>query len=101
MEEQNKVIEQAVEELKNSDESKLKQVIEQWFERTRAQGLKLGAQLISATVAGAIEKHIKNGTKPSLRSYERCIKEIMNILSVQLTQQNDATMEDEDDGAAE
>ena len=101
MEEQDKVIEQAVEEIQNSSEKELRKTIEQWFERTRAQGLKLGAQLISAAIVGVIKKHIKNGTKPSLRSYERCIKEIMNILSVQLTQQNDSTMEDEDDGAAE
>lgn len=101
MEEQNKVVEQAVEELKNSDESKLTEVIEQWFERTRTQGLKLGAQMISAVVAGVIEKHIKKGQKVSLRSYERCIKEITDIVLVQLTQQNDSTMENEDDGTTE
>lgn len=101
MEEQSKVIEQAVEELKSSDKAKFKEVIEQWFERTRTQGLKLGAQMISAAVTGVIEKHIKKGQKPSLRSYERCIKEIMDILSVQLTQQNDSIVENEDDGTTE
>ena len=98
MEEQNKVIEQVVEELKSSDESELQKVIEQWFERTRTQGLKIGAQMISAAVAGIIQKHIKNGTKPSLRSYERCIKEIVEIISIQLTKQNDLVKEDATNG---
>ena len=101
MEEQNKVISEAVAELKGADEAKLTEAIEKWFEQTRTDGLKIGAQFISAAVAGTIQKHIKKGAKPSLRDYERCIKDITKIIAVQLnqTQQND--LEDENDGTTE
>ena len=101
MEEQNKIINEAIAELKGADETTLTKFIEDWFEKTRTDGLKIGARFISAAVAGAIQKHLKKGTKPSLRSYERCINEILKIVSVQLnqTQQND--LEDSDDGTAE
>ena len=101
MEEQNKVIEQAIKELKDADEVKLKEVIDQWFEKTRTDGFKLGAKFFAAAVMGTIKKHIKQGQKVSLRSYERCIKEIMEILSGQLTKQNDSTTENKDDGVLE
>ena len=93
MEEQDKVIEQAVEEIQNSSEEELRKIIEQWFERIRTQSLKIGAQMISAAVAGVIEKHLKKTTKPSHRDYQRCIDEIIKIVSVQLkqnTEQNDS-----------
>jgi hypothetical protein len=99
MEEQNKVIEEAVAKLKGADEAKLKEVIEQWFERTRTDGLKIGAKFISAAVAGVIEKHLKKGKDASLRDYKRMTDDIWKIVSVQLTQQNDS--EDDNDGTAE
>lgn len=99
MEEQNKIINEAVAELKDSDETKLKEVIEKWFEKTRTDGLKVGAQFISAAVAGVIQRHLKKGKEPSRRDFERCIDDINKIIVVQLTQQNDS--EDEDDGATE
>ena len=104
MEEQNKMIKQAVEELKGADEAELEKVIKQWFERTRTDGLKIGAKYMSAAVAGVIEKHLKKTTKPSLRDYQRCVNEIIQIVSVQLkqnTEQNDSIMENIDDGTAE
>lgn len=97
MEGQNKVIEEAVAELKGADEAELKKVIEQWFERTRTDGLKIGAKLISAAVASVIEKHLKKGKDASLRDYKRMTDDIMKIISVQLTRQNDSTMENETD----
>lgn len=97
MEEQNKVIEEAVAELKKSDEAQLKEVIEKWFESTRTDGIKIGAQFISAAVAGVIEKHLRKGKDASLRDYKRMTDDIMKIISVQLTQQNDSTMENEAD----
>lgn len=97
MEEQNNVIEQAVEELKSSDNTKLKEVIELWFERTRTDGLRIGARYVSAVVAGTIEKCLKKDKKPSLRDYQRCIDKIIKIISVQLTQQNDLLWENEDE----
>ena len=100
-------IKEAVKEIKESDEESLQKVIEDWFERTRTQGLKLGAQYISAAIFGVISKHIIKKVKPSLRDYKRCIDEIIKIVSVQLkqqdTQQNDSEAEKENtnDGTAE
>ena len=81
-------IKEIVEEIKASDEETLRKVIEDWFERTRTQGLKLGAQYVSAAIFGIISKHIIKKAKPSLRDYKRCIDEIIKIVSVQLNQQN-------------
>lgn len=99
MDEQNKVIEEAVAELQGADETKLKEVIEKWFESTRNDGIKIGARFISAAVYGVIEKHLKKGKDASKRDFERCIKDILKIVSVQLTQQNDS--EGDNDGTAE
>jgi hypothetical protein len=106
MEETN--IKEVVEEIRGASEDELKSVIEQWFESTRTQGLKIGASFISAAIFGVIEKHIKKktGAKPSLRDYQRMTDEIIKIISVQLaTQQNDLeeniVEENADDGTAE
>lgn len=79
-----------VQEIKEASEEDLKKVIEQWFESTRTAGMKIGAQYISAGIFGVIQKHIKKKAKPSLRDYQRCMDEIIKIISVQLTQQNDS-----------
>lgn len=99
---------EAVEEIKNASEDEIKQVIEGWFERTRTQSMKIGAQYISAAIFGIIQKHIKKktGAKASLRDYQRCVDEIITIISVQLTRQNDSEEdeiieENEDDRATE
>lgn len=81
---------EAINEIKNADEESLKKVIEDWFERTRTDGLKIGAQFIAAAVMGKIEKHLSKPGKTSLRDYERCIADIKKILTVQLTRQNDS-----------
>ena len=83
-------VKEVVEEIKNADEETLQKTIEDWFERTRAQGLRIGAQYISAAIFGIIQKHIVKKAKPSLRDYKRCIDEIIKVVSVQLTQQNDS-----------
>ena len=88
MEETN--MKEVVEEIKGASEEDLKKVIEDWFERTRTQSLRIGAQYISAGIFGVIQKHIKKKAKPSLRDYWRCMDEIIKIISVQLTQQNDS-----------
>lgn len=94
--EENKVINEAIAELKGADEAKLKEVIEKWFENTRTSGMKIGARFISAAVAGVIQKHLKKGKEPSRRDFERCVSDIEKIIAVQLTQQND--LENENDG---
>ncbi len=84
------VVSKAMDEIKNASEDELKKVIEQHFEAVRTQGMKIGAQFISAAVYGAIEKNLKKGVNSSLRDYQRAIKRIYEIVSVQLTQQNDS-----------
>ena len=102
MEEQNKVISEAVKEIKEADEAQLKELIEKWFESTRTAGMKLGAQFISAAVYGIIEKNLKKKAKSSLRDYQRCVDGIIKIISVQLaTQQNDLNEDNADDGTTE
>lgn len=88
MEETN--IKEVVEEIKSADEETLRTTIEKWFESTRNQGLKIGAQFISAAIFGVIKKHTKKAGKVSLNDYKRMTAEIIKIISVQLdTQQND------------
>ena len=94
--EENKVINQAVEEIKSADETKLKETVEKWFNETRTAGMKLGAYYISAGVYGIIQKHLKKGKEPSRRDFERCVDETLKFVSVQLnTQQNDLKTENE------
>lgn len=81
---------EVIEEIKNASEDELRTVIEQWFESTRAQGLKIGAGFISAAIYGVIQKHTKKAGKVSLNDYRRMTSEIINIISVQLTEQNDS-----------
>lgn len=88
-------VKEVVEEIKNADEETLQKTIEDWFERTRTQGLRIGAQYISAAIFGIIQKHIVKKNKASLRDYKRCIDEIVKIVSVQLTTQNDSEIEKE------
>ena len=87
---------EVVEELKNATEDELKEVMEEWFKQTRTDGMKIGAKLISAAIFSVMQKHIKKntGAKPSLRDYQRCVEGIAEIISVQLTQQNDSEEDD-------
>ena len=95
-------IKEVIEEIRGTDEETLRSTIEKWFESTRTAGMKIGAQFMSAAIFGVIEKHIKKktGAKASLRDYQRCIDEIIKILSVQLTPQNDSE-ENNNDGTVE
>ena len=106
--EENTNMSEVIDEIKNASEEELREVIEQWFESTRTDGMKIGAYFVSAAVAGAIEKNLKNGMKSSHRDFERAIKRVLEIVSVQLkqheTQQNDleeATEEVANDGTTE
>ena len=88
MAEENKMSE-AISEIKNASEGDLKKIIEQHFEAVRVQGMKIGAGYISAAIHGVIVKNLKKGTNSSLRDYQRAIKAVEDIVSVQLTRQND------------
>ena len=94
-------IQEVVEEIQNSDEETLRTTVEKWFESTRTQGMKIGAKYISAGIFGVIQKHLKKASNPSLRDYKRCVDEIVQIISVQLTVQNDSVEENENDESAE
>ena len=101
MTEENKMSE-VVDEIRGASEEELKKIIEEHFEVVRVQGMKIGASYIAAAVMGAIEKNLKNGFNSSHRDFERAIKRIYEIVSVQLTQQNDLEMEEGiNDGTAE
>lgn len=106
MEEQT-TLSEAVKEIQSASEEELKTIITDWFEKTRTDGLKLGAYMISAAVYAAMQKHLKKAGKSSLRDYQRCMDEILKLISVQLqTQQNDSASdgiaeESTDDGAME
>ena len=103
MEETN--IKEVVEEIKGADEETLRETVEKWFESTRTAGMKIGAQFISAAIFGVIKKHTKKAGKVSLNDYKRMTAEIIKVISVQLTPQNDSeeiiTEDNENDGTTE
>lgn len=99
MEETN--IKEVVEEIKNAGEDELKKVIEDWFSSTRTAGMKIGAQYISAAVYGIIKKHLRKKAKASLNDYRRMTDEIIELISVQLTEQNDYEEENEESNEQE
>lgn len=78
---------EVIQEIKGANEEQLKKVIEQHFEAVRTQGMKIGASFIAAAVMGAIEKNLKNGMSSSHRDFERAIKRVVEIVSVQLKQE--------------
>ena len=93
-------IKEVVEEIQNATEDELRQVIEKWFEQTRTQGLKIGASYMSAAIFNVIQKHLQKKAKPSLRDYQRATEDILKIITVQLTKQNDSE-DNENDGTTE
>ena len=99
---------EVIDEIRNATEEEITEVIEDWFRKTRTDGMKLGAQFIAAGCFGAIQANL-NKAKPSLRDYERCIKDIRKIIAVQLTKKdkteevdtNEVVEEVANDGTAE
>ena len=95
---------EVIKEIQGASEEELKGIIEQWFERTRTDGMHLGAYFISAAVFDAIKKNLKDGMSSSHRDFKRAIQKVVEIVSVQLkpqeTVQNDLE-ETTDDGTAE
>lgn len=95
-------ITEVADEIKNKSDEELKKTIERWYEKTRTQGMKLGAQMISAAVAGVIEKNLNKKQNPSLRDYKRMTDSIIKIVSVQIkqmsTEQNNLETTENNDG---
>ena len=81
---------EVMDEIKNANEDELRKVIQGWYERTRTDGMRLGAKFISAAIYGVIQKHTKKASKTSLNDYKRMTAEIIKIISVQITEQNDS-----------
>ena len=76
-----------VDEIKDiKDDEVLKKTIQDWFEKTRTQGMKLGAQMICAAGTSVMEKHLGKKSKPSLRDHERMAAELAKIFAVPLKQ---------------
>lgn len=97
---------EVIEEVRNASEEELRTVIEDHFGQMRTQGMKIGARYISVAIYEIIKKHIqkKTGAKVSMRDYQRCVDEIIKVISVQLTQQNDLmenAEDNSDDGTSE
>lgn len=95
-------ITEVADEIKNKSDEELRKTIEEWYEKTRTQGMKLGAQMISAAVAGVIEKNLNEKQNPSLRDYKRMTDSIIKIISVQIkqmsTEQNNLETTENNDG---
>lgn len=95
-------ITEVADEIKNKSDEELRKTIEEWYEKTRTQGMKLGAQMISAAVAGVIEKNLNKKQNPSLRDYKRMTDSIIKIISVQIkqmsTEQNNLETTENNDG---
>lgn len=73
-------------EIENKSDEELKKTIEQWYEKTRTQGLKLGARMICAAGIDILTKHIGKRDKPSLRDYERATEELIHLFSIPIKQ---------------
>lgn len=84
---------EVVAEVKGASEDELRKIIEAHFSTVRTQGMKIGAQYIAVAIHAAIEKNLTKGNNSSLRDHQRAIKRIREIISVQLTQQNDYVTE--------
>ena len=81
-----------IKDIQNDDEL-LKNTIKDWYEKTRTQGMRLGAQMICVAVEDILKKHLTKKSKPSLRDYERATAELVKLFSVPLkniTEQNNS-----------
>lgn len=92
-------VQEVVEEVRAADDEELKRVIETWYEKTRTDGMKLGAQFMCAAVYGAMQKHILQKANPSFRDYKRMSDDIVKVISVPLRKQE--TQQNDSDNAAE
>lgn len=81
---------EVMDEIKNASEDELRNVITDWYEKIHTQSMRLGAKYMAAGIFGAIQNHLNKKAKISLRDYERCIKDIRKIITVQLTMQDDS-----------
>ena len=99
------VVQEAMKEVRAANDEELRQVIEEWYRKTRTDGMRLGAQYMCAAVYGAIQKHVLKAEKPSLRDYKRMTDDILKVISVPMkkqdTQQNDSGKSEDHDQQAQ
>lgn len=95
-------ISEITEEIKNSNDAQLEQVIKDWFYKTRNQGDNLGAKMICTAGADILQKHIGNNSNPSLRDYKRATAELIHLFSVPIKQaeaeQNNSSVKGSNNG---
>lgn len=95
-------ISEVAEEIKNANDEELKKTIENWYEKTRTQGLKLGARMICAAGTDILTKHIGKKDKPSLRDYKRATEELIHLFTIPIkqaeTEQNNLETPENNDG---
>ena len=77
---------EVADEIKNKSDEELKKTIEQWYGKTRTQGLKLGARMICTAGTDILTKHIGKKDKPSLRDYKRATEELIHLFSIPIKQ---------------
>ena len=65
----------------------LRTLVEDWSQKTREDGMKLGASMISYAVNAIIQKHVGKAAKPTFRDYERMTKDIKKLIAVQLKEE--------------
>ena len=85
--EENNNMSEVIDKINGASKEELRELIEKWFESTRMDGMRLGAYMIAAAVSDTINKNLKNGMNSSYRDFERAIKRIIEIVSVQLKRQ--------------
>lgn len=95
------IVVKAVEEIKNTNEDKLKETIEKWYKQIHTQGLKTGAAYISAVIYGAYQKNVAAKPKPSLRDYKRMTEFIVDVVSKQIARQSYESNNESTEEAAE
>lgn len=81
-----------IKDIQNDDEL-LTNTIKDWYEKTRTQGMRLGAQMICVAGEDILKRHLTKKNKPSLRDYERATTELVKLFSVPLkniTEQNNS-----------
>lgn len=95
-------VSEVTEEIKNSNDAQLEQVIKDWFYKTRNQGINLGAKMICTAGADILQKHIGSNSNPSLRDYKRATAELIHLFSVPIKQveaeQNNSSVKGSNNG---
>lgn len=97
--EENMNTSKVIDEIKGASEEELKKIINEHFDIVRTRSMKMGATYIAMAISGVIEKNLKDGMNSSHRDFKRAMKRIIEIISVQLSQEE--TLQNDFDESAE